>query len=87
MATPRGIFELRYFFGREGATESGGAWSSTAIRAMLKELVLAEDRKRPLSDNKIAEIIGRNGIVVARRTIAKYRDSLHVPPANLRMAM
>lgn len=87
ITTPRGIFELKYFFGGEVATESGGTCSGTAIRATIKELVLAEDRKKPLSDNKIAQILGRHGIMVARRTIAKYRDSLRVPPANLRMSM
>jgi RNA polymerase sigma-54 factor len=87
MATPRGVFELKYFFGSEVATESGGTCSTTAIRAILKQLVLAEDRTKPLSDSKIVQILGRHGVVVARRTIAKYRDSMHVPPANLRMAM
>lgn len=87
MATPRGIFELKYFFGSHVATEAGGAASSTAIRALIKQLVGAEDNKKPLSDAKIAEILGNQGIVVARRTIAKYRESLNIPPVNLRKAI
>jgi RNA polymerase sigma-54 factor len=86
MATPRGIFELKYFFGSHVATDSGGACSATAIRALLKQLVSAEDRSKPLSDGRLAQILGQQGIVVARRTVAKYRDSLRVPPVNLRAA-
>ncbi|MCB1888286.1 MAG: RNA polymerase factor sigma-54 [Rhodocyclaceae bacterium] len=84
MATPRGIFELKYFFGSHVATDSGGAASSTAIRALIRQLVDAEDRKKPLSDAKIAELLGQQGIVVARRTIAKYRESLNIPPVSMR---
>jgi RNA polymerase sigma-54 factor len=87
MLTPRGIFELKYFFGSHVATETGGACSATAIRALIKQLVAAEDAKKPLSDSKIAEILGQQGIVVARRTIAKYRESLHIPPVNLRKSL
>jgi RNA polymerase sigma-54 factor len=87
MLTPRGIFELKYFFGSHVATETGGACSATAIRALIKQLVAAEDGKKPLSDSKIAEILGQQGIVVARRTIAKYRESLHIPPVNLRKSL
>jgi RNA polymerase sigma-54 factor len=87
MLTPRGIFELKYFFGSHVATEAGGACSATAIRALIKQLVAAEDAKKPLSDSKIAEILGQQGIVVARRTIAKYRESLHIPPVNLRKSL
>ncbi len=87
MATPRGIYELKYFFGSQVATDTGGACSATAIRELLRQLVLAEDRRRPLSDNKIAQLLGEQGIVVARRTIAKYRESLRVPPASLRAAL
>jgi RNA polymerase sigma-54 factor len=87
MATPRGIFELKYFFGSHVATETGGACSATAIRALIKQLVAAEDTKKPLSDSKIAQILGQQGIVVARRTIAKYRESLHIPPVNLRKSL
>jgi RNA polymerase sigma-54 factor len=84
MLTPRGIFELKYFFGSHVATDAGGACSATAIRALIKQLVAAEDAKRPLSDSKISQLLGQQGIVVARRTIAKYRESLHIPPVNLR---
>jgi len=84
MATPRGIFELKYFFGSHVATETGGACSATAIRALLKQIVDAEDGKKPLSDSEIARILGEQGIVVARRTIAKYRESLNIPPVSLR---
>jgi RNA polymerase sigma-54 factor len=87
MATPRGTFELKYFFGSHVATEAGGAASSTAIRAMIKELVAAENAKEPLSDSRIAQILGEQGIVVARRTIAKYRESLQIPPVNQRKAL
>jgi RNA polymerase sigma-54 factor len=87
MATPRGIFELKYFFGSHVATEAGGACSATAIRALIKQLVAAENVKKPLSDNQIAEILGQQGIVVARRTIAKYRESLNIPAANLRKSL
>ena len=87
MATPRGIFELKYFFGSHVATEAGGAYSATAIRALIKQLVDAEDAKKPLSDNHIADLLGKQGIVVARRTIAKYRESLNIPPVKLRRAL
>jgi RNA polymerase sigma-54 factor len=87
MATPRGIFELKYFFGSHVATDTGGACSATAIRALIKQLVAAEDGKKPLSDSKISQILGQQGIVVARRTIAKYRESLHIPPGNLRKSI
>lgn len=87
MATPRGIFELKYFFGSHVATETGGACSATAIRALIKQLVSAEDAKKPLSDSQISEILGQQGIVVARRTIAKYREALNIPPANLRKSI
>jgi len=87
MASPRGIFELKYFFGSHVATEAGGAASSTAIRALIKQLVGAEDGRKPLSDARIAEILGQQGIVVARRTIAKYRESLSIPPVNLRKTL
>ena len=84
MATPRGIFELKYFFGSHVATEAGGACSATAIRALIKQLISAEDAKKPLSDSQISELLGQQGIVVARRTIAKYRESLNIPPVKLR---
>lgn len=84
MMTPRGLYELKYFFGSHVATEAGGACSSTAIRALIKQLVAAEDSKKPLSDGQIAEILAKQGIVVARRTVAKYRESLNIPTANMR---
>ena len=84
MATPRGVFELKYFFGSHVATEVGGVCSATAIRALIKQLVGAENAKKPLSDNQIADMLGQQGIVVARRTIAKYRESLGIPPVKLR---
>jgi RNA polymerase sigma-54 factor len=87
MASPRGTFELKYFFGSHVATEAGGAASSTAIRALIKQLVAAEDTKAPLSDARIAQVLGEQGIVVARRTIAKYRESLQIPPVNQRKAL
>ena len=87
MASPRGVFELKYFFGSHVATEAGGAASSTAIRALIKQLVGAEDGKKPLSDAQLAEILGQQGIVVARRTVAKYREALNIPPVNLRKSI
>jgi len=87
MLTPGGIFELKYFFGSHVATETGGACSATAIRALIKQLVAAEDAKRPLSDSKISEILGQQGIVVARRTIAKYRESLQIPSVSMRKSL
>jgi len=87
MLTPRGIFELKYFFGSHVSTDAGGECSATAIRALIKQLVAEEDTKKPLSDNKISEVLAKQGIVVARRTIAKYRESLSIPPANLRKSL
>jgi len=87
MATPRGTYELKYFFGSHVATDSGGAASSTAIRALIKQLVAAEDAKKPLSDSRIAQVLGEQGIVVARRTIAKYRESLQIPPVSQRKSL
>ncbi|MDR4515996.1 MAG: RNA polymerase factor sigma-54 [Nitrosomonas sp.] len=84
MHTPRGIFELKYFFGSSVSTDTGGACSATAIRALIKQLIQKENTKKPLSDNKIAGVLEEQGIVVARRTIAKYRESMQIPPANLR---
>ena len=87
IATPRGTYELKYFFGSHVATDTGGAASSTAIRALIKQLVSAEDSKAPLSDSRIARILAEQGIVVARRTIAKYRESLQIPPVNQRKSL
>jgi RNA polymerase sigma-54 factor len=87
MLTPRGIFELKYFFGSHVATDTGGACSATAIRALIKQFVASEDPRRPLTDSRIAELLGSQGIVVARRTIAKYREGLQIPPVNLRKSL
>jgi RNA polymerase sigma-54 factor len=87
IATPRGTYELKYFFGSHVATDTGGAASSTAIRALIRQLVSAEDTKAPLSDSRIARILAEQGIVVARRTIAKYRESLQIPPVNQRKSL
>jgi RNA polymerase sigma-54 factor len=84
MHTPRGIFELKYFFSSHVSTTSGGECSSTAIRALIKKLVAAENPRKPLSDNKITQLLEEQGIKVARRTIAKYRDTLFIPPSNER---
>ncbi len=84
MHTPRGIFELKYFFSSHVSTDSGGECSSTAIRALIKKLIAAENPKKPLSDSKITIELGDQGIKVARRTIAKYRESLMIPPSNER---
>ncbi|KKN19923.1 hypothetical protein LCGC14_0940770 [marine sediment metagenome] len=82
--TPRGIFELKYFFSSHVGTDSGGECSATAIRAIIKKLVAAENPQKPLSDSKIAAILGDQGINVARRTIAKYRETLAIAPSNER---
>jgi RNA polymerase sigma-54 factor len=87
MHTPRGIFELKYFFGSHVTTDTGGAASSTAIRALIKQLVNAENPRKPLSDSQISDILGQQGIVVARRTVAKYRESLQILPVNLRKTL
>jgi RNA polymerase sigma-54 factor len=84
MHTPRGIFELKYFFSSHVSTVSGGECSSTAIRAIIKKLVAAENPVKPLSDSKIAALLEEQGIQVARRTIAKYREALQIPPSNER---
>jgi RNA polymerase sigma-54 factor len=86
MLTPYGTLELKYFFGSHVATESGGAASSTAIRALIRQLIDEEDTTQPLSDSRIAEVLGEQGIVVARRTVAKYREALKVPPVSQRKA-
>jgi RNA polymerase sigma-54 factor len=87
MLTPHGMFELKYFFGSHVATEAGGEASSTAIRALIVQLTGAEDPKNPLSDSKIAEMLGEQGMVIARRTVAKYREALKIPPVSLRKSL
>ncbi|CAM2892589.1 RNA polymerase factor sigma-54 [Legionella worsleiensis] len=84
MHTPRGVFELKYFFSSHVNTDAGGECSSTAIRAIIKKLISAENRKKPLSDSKIAELIADQGIQVARRTVAKYREAMGIAPSNER---
>jgi RNA polymerase sigma-54 factor len=84
MHTPRGIYEFKYFFSSHVSTESGGECSATAIRAIIKKLVAAENPTKPLSDNKMASVLAEQGINVARRTIAKYRESLSISPSNER---
>jgi RNA polymerase sigma-54 factor len=87
MRTPRGIYEFKYFFSSGLATGTGGECSSTAIRAVIKQLVGEENPRQPLSDSRISEILAQQGIIVARRTVAKYRESLRILPANLRKSL
>ena len=87
MLTPRGIYEFKHFFGSGLATDSGGTCSSAAIRELIKQLVSAEDRHKPLTDSRMSEILAQQGIVVARRTIAKYREALRILPVNLRKSL
>jgi len=87
MATPQGTFELKYFFGSGLGTDSGSAASSTAVRALIKQFVAAENPAKPLSDNTISDMLKEQGIDCARRTVAKYREALKIAPANLRKAL
>lgn len=87
MSTPFGTFELKYFFGSALGTETGGNASSTAVRALIKQFVAAEDTGKPLSDSQISEMLKEQGIECARRTVAKYREALRIAPANLRKAL
>jgi RNA polymerase sigma-54 factor len=84
MHTPRGTFEFKYFFSSRVGTASGGECSSTAIRAVIRKLVAAESPGKPLSDSKLAAVLENQGVQVARRTVAKYRESLGIPPSNER---
>ena len=84
IATPQGIFELKYFFSSHVGTATGGECSSTAVCAILKEMVAAENPTKPLSDNKIATLLAEKGIQVARRTVAKYRESINIPSSSQR---
>ena len=84
MHTPRGIYELKFFFSSHVATTEGGERSSTAIKALIKKLVQGENTKKPLSDNKLGALLEEQGIIVARRTVAKYREQLNIPPSNER---
>ncbi len=87
MSTPYGTVELKYFFGSALGTETGGNASSTAVRALIKQFVSAEDIKKPLSDSQVSEMLKEQGIECARRTVAKYREALRIAPANLRKAL
>jgi RNA polymerase sigma-54 factor len=87
MHTPRGVFELKYFFSSHVSTVTGGECSSTAIRALIKKLIAAENNAKPLSDSKIAALLKDQGINVARRTIAKYREAMNIPPSNERKSL
>jgi RNA polymerase sigma-54 factor len=86
LASPMGTFELKYFFGSSLNTESGGNASSTAVRALIRQLVSAEDPDKPLSDSQLSQMLDEQGITVARRTVAKYREALKIAPTNLRKA-
>ncbi|MBW0170083.1 MAG: RNA polymerase factor sigma-54 [Hydrogenophaga sp.] len=87
MATPFGTYELKYFFGSSLGTETGGNASSTAVRALLKQFIAAEEPAKPLSDNQLSDLLREQGIECARRTVAKYREALRIAPANLRKAL
>ena len=87
MSTPFGTFELKYFFGSSLSTDAGGNASSTAVRALIKQLVSSEDLAKPLSDSQLSDMLSEQGITVARRTVAKYREALKIAPANLRKAL
>ena len=82
--TPRGIFELKYFFSSHVATADGGTCSATAIRSLIRKIIENEPSEKPVSDSKIADILEEQGINIARRTIAKYRESLSIPPSSQR---
>jgi RNA polymerase sigma-54 factor len=86
MSSPRGVFELKYFFGSGVATDVGGSASSTAIKAMIKQMVAAEDCKKPMTDSTLAELLEAQGVLVARRTVAKYREMLGISPVSERRA-
>lgn len=87
MATPQGTFEFKYFFATGLQTDTGGSASSTAVQALIAQLIAAENAKKPLSDAKIADLLAAQGIECARRTVAKYREALHIPVASLRKAL
>ncbi|MDD3883766.1 MAG: RNA polymerase factor sigma-54 [Gallionella sp.] len=87
MQTPHGVLEFKHFFGSGLATENGGTCSAAAIRELIRQMVGAEDRRKPLTDSRMSEILAQQGIVVARRTVAKYREALHILPVNLRKSL
>lgn len=84
MLTPRGLYELKYFFSSHVQTTQGGVCSATAIQAMIKRLITAEDSSKPLSDSTLSDLLLKEGIQVARRTVAKYREGLGIPPSHER---
>jgi RNA polymerase sigma-54 factor len=84
MATPQGTFEFKYFFDASLGTDSGGETSGTAVRALIAQLISAENKTKPLSDGKLAEVLAKQGIECARRTVAKYREAMRIPTASLR---
>jgi len=84
MHTPRGVFEFKFFFSSHVGTADGGECSATAIRSMVKKLIENENPQKPMSDNKISTFLTKEGINVARRTVAKYRESMLIPPSNER---
>jgi RNA polymerase sigma-54 factor len=86
MATPRGVVAFKRFFSRQLATTSGGSCSATAIRALLREFIAAEDRRNPLSDVQLTELLADRGVKVARRTVTKYRRSMQLPAVDFRRA-
>jgi len=87
MATPFGTYELKYFFGSGLGTDAGGNASSTAVRALIRQFIAAEDPARPLSDSQLSDMLKEQGIECARRTVAKYREALKIAPANLRKSL
>lgn len=87
MLTPRGVFELKYFFSSHVSTVDGGTCSATAIRSLIHKIIDSESAVKPVSDSKIAQLLGDQGINVARRTIAKYRESMNIPASNLRKSL
>ncbi|MFN4292268.1 MAG: RNA polymerase factor sigma-54, partial [Permianibacter sp.] len=87
MHTPRGIFELKFFYSSHVATAAGGEASSTAIRARIRKLIDSEEANKPLSDSQIAELLTKEGIMVARRTVAKYREAMNIPPSSERKSL
>ena len=87
MHTPYGTFEMKYFFGSGLGTDSGNNASSTAVRALIKQLIASENPKKPLSDNQLSDMLKEQGIDCARRTVAKYREALRIAPTNLRKAL
>jgi RNA polymerase sigma-54 factor len=87
MLTPRGVFELRYFFSSHVESDDGEAFSSTAIQSRIRKLIEDEPTSKPISDNKISDILQKEGIKVARRTVAKYREQMNIPPSSQRKVL